>query len=85
MRLFGPRTLNNNVVIFLIEFTNKSVQYLILDFILFFNFFKHLGCLDQRLTKKKTKNSVKIKKKKLYFKKGNAMYNAHHFSLFSKN
>lgn len=38
MRLFGPRTLNNNVVIFLIEFTNKSVQYLILDFILFFNF-----------------------------------------------
>lgn len=65
MRLFGPRTLNNNVVIFLIEFTNKSVQYLILDFILFFDFFKHLGCLDQRLTKK-TKNSVKIQKNTLF-------------------
>lgn len=83
MRLFGPRTLNNNVVIFLIEFTNKSVQYLILDFILFFDFFKHLGCLDQRLTKK-TKTLLRFKKT-LYFKKGNAMYNAHHFSLFSKN
>lgn len=84
MRLFGPRTLNNNVVIFLIEFTNKSVQYLILDFILFFDFFKHLGCLDQRLTKKNPKTLLRLKKK-LYFKKGNAMYNAHHFSLFSKN
>lgn len=84
MRLFGPRTLNNNVVIFLIEFTNKSVQYLILDFILFFDFFKHLGCLDQRLTKKKPKTLLRLKKP-LYFKKGNATYNAHHFSLFSKN